>query len=58
MDPDGTRNNMGAWGGPGAALFWDNPAGGPVITNLVVTPSSVPQGGTISIEATAEIRSP
>jgi len=58
MDPDGTRNNMGVWGGPGAALFWDDPAGGPVITTLVVTPSSVPQGGTISIEATAEIRSP
>lgn len=55
-DPDGTLNDMGAYGGPGAASFWPYPLGGPVITNLSVTPASVPQGGTITINATGEIR--
>ncbi len=55
-DPDGTRNNHGAYGGPGAAAFWPSPTGGPVVTNLSVTPPSVPTGGTISIQATGEIR--
>lgn len=55
-DPDGTRNNQGACGGPFAAAFWPYPSGGPVITNLTVTPASVPQGGTITIQATGEVR--
>lgn len=55
-DPDGTRNNQGACGGPYAAAFWPYPSGGPVITNLTVTPASVPQGGTITIQATGEVR--
>lgn len=55
-DPDGTRNNMGVYGGPGAASFWPSPAGGPVVTDLQVTPPSVPSGGTITIRATGEIR--
>jgi hypothetical protein len=55
-DPDGTRNDQGAYGGPFAAAFWPYPTGGPVITELSVTPSSVPQGGTITIRATGEIR--
>ncbi len=55
-DPDGTRNNMGVYGGPGAASFWPYPEGGPVITELSVTPASVPQGGTITIKATGSIR--
>jgi len=55
-DPDGTRNNQGAYGGPGAASFWPSPTGGPVVTSLSVTPPSVPTGGTISIQATGEIR--
>ena len=55
-DPDGTRNNQGAFGGPGAADFWPYPAGGPVVTDLSVTPSSVPAGGTITIRATGKIR--
>ncbi len=55
-DPDGTRNNQGAFGGPGAADFWPYPAGGPVVTDLSVTPSSVPAGGTITIRATGEVR--
>lgn len=55
-DPDGTRNNQGAFGGSGAASYWPYPAGGPVVTDLSVTPSSVPAGGTISIHATGKIR--
>lgn len=55
-DPDNTRNNQGACGGPYAAAFWPYPSGGPVITNLTVTPASVPQGGTVTIQATGEVR--
>lgn len=55
-DPDGTRNDQGAYGGPFAASFWPSPAGGPVVTDLQVTPPSVPSEGTITIRATGEIR--
>lgn len=55
-DPDGTRNNMGVYGGPGAAGFWPDPAGGPVVTELLVTPPSVPVGGTLTLKATGKIR--
>lgn len=55
-DPDGTRNDQGAYGGPGAADFWPQSAGGPIVTDLVVTPQTVPVGGTISFHATGEIR--
>lgn len=53
-DPDGTNNDMGAFGGPGAAAFWPYPQGAPVITNLTATPSSVQKGGTITITATGQ----
>lgn len=56
LDPDGTRADIGAWGGPGAARFWPYPEGGPTITSIEVEPSSVPAGGTITIRATGEIR--
>jgi len=55
-DPDGTRNDMGVYGGPGAASFWPQPAGGPVVTELLVTPPSVPVGGTLTLKATGKIR--
>ncbi|MFV9644501.1 MAG: hypothetical protein ACNYWU_01640, partial [Desulfobacterales bacterium] len=55
-DPDGTRNDMGVYGGPGAASFWPEPAGGPVVTELSVTPPSVPVGGTLTLKATGKIR--
>lgn len=55
-DPDGTRNDMGVYGGPGAASFWPEPAGGPVVTELLVTPPSVPVGGTLTLKATGKIR--
>ncbi len=53
-DPDGSRNDIGAFGGPGAAAFW-SPLGVPVITEFSVTPSSVSQGGTITLKATGTV---
>ncbi len=55
-DPDGTRNDMGAYGGPDAASFWPYPPGAPIITSLTATPTSVPQGSPITINATGEIQ--
>lgn len=55
-DPDGTRNDQGVYGGPGAAGFWPNPAGGPVVTELSVSPPSVPVGGTLTLQATGKIQ--
>lgn len=56
FDVDGTRSDIGSFGGPGAALFWPYGNGGPVVTNLTVDPPYVPQGGTLSIKGTVEIR--
>ncbi|MEW6751116.1 MAG: right-handed parallel beta-helix repeat-containing protein [Candidatus Latescibacterota bacterium] len=50
-DPDGSRNDIGMYGGPYAAL-WIPPYTGPVVTSLEVTPSTVPQGGIITVRAT------
>jgi len=51
VDPDGSRNDMGMYGGPLAA-FWVEPYNGPVVTSVEVNPASVQQGGTITIRAT------
>lgn len=56
IDVDGTRSDMGSFGGPTAAAFWPYGNGGPVITDLTIDPVIVPRGGTISINATGEIR--
>jgi hypothetical protein len=56
LDPDGTRNNMGAYGGPGAADFWPDSPGSPVVTDLTVTPASVPTNGTVTIRAVGRVR--
>jgi nitrous oxidase accessory protein NosD len=55
-DPDGTRNDMGAFGGPDAAPFWPYPAGTPIITILTANPTSVQKGATITVNATGEIK--
>ncbi len=55
-DPDGTRNDKGVYGGPGAAGFWPTPAGSPVVTELSVTPHDVPLGGTLTITAKGTAR--
>jgi hypothetical protein len=56
LDPDGTRNNMGAYGGPGSADFWPDSPGAPVVTDLTVTPAAVPTDGTVTIKATGRVR--
>jgi len=53
LDPDGTRNDMGAYGGPYAAI---SSLLGPVVTELEVMPTSVKQGGTITIKATGSVK--
>lgn len=55
-DPDGTRNNLGAYGGPDAAPFWPHPNKGPVIVDIHVSGTSVPQGESITVRATGKIR--
>jgi len=47
-DGDGSRNDMGVYGGPNS---WGT---GPVITDLSISPTTINQGGTITIEATAK----
>jgi hypothetical protein len=56
LDPDGTRNNMGAYGGPGAATFWPDSPGAPVVTDLTVTPGAVPADGTVTVRARGRVR--
>jgi hypothetical protein len=56
MDPDGTTNDVGAYGGPGAATFFQNPTDGPIVRDLTVTPGSVPQGSPLTIRAVGSVR--
>lgn len=55
-DLDGSRNDMGAYGGPDAVSFWPYPQGTPIITNLTATPTAVQKGGTITIKATGAVQ--
>ena len=50
LDPNGTRNDMGVYGGPDCLG-----GGGPGITDTEVTPISVPQGETINVEASGTV---
>jgi hypothetical protein len=56
LDPDGSRGDLGAYSGPGAARFWPYPIGGPLVTDLRLSQGVVPQGGKITISATASTR--
>lgn len=56
MDPDGTPNDIGAYGGPGAATFFEGPADGPIVRELTVTPGAVAQGSTLRIQAKGSVR--
>lgn len=55
LDPDGTRSDRGAYGGPYAAAWFRSTIGGPVIENITVDPPQVRPGDeqTITIRATA-----
>ena len=52
-DPDGSQNDMGAYGGPEAANWWRDPFTGPTIENVTIDPPQVRPGGIITIRATA-----
>jgi len=56
FDPDGTRNDMGAYAGPDSASFWPYVTGGPIVTDIVLIPSSVPQGESITVTAKGQVR--
>ena len=51
LDLDGSRSDMGAFGGPGATET--SSVGGPVVSDVVVSPNPVEQGETITIRASA-----
>ena len=50
LDPDGSRNDQGVYGGPRSAAFWPKSAGRPVVTNLSSSPHDVALGGTFTIK--------
>ena len=52
-DPDGSRCDMGAYGGPEARNWWRDPFTGPVIVNVTIDPPQVRPGSNIVIRATA-----
>lgn len=56
VNPDGTRNDMGAYGGPWAATFYTNPNDGPIIRSVTIDQGLVPRGGTFTIRATGAVR--
>lgn len=58
VDPDGTQNDIGAYGGPGSAGFFPSPEGGPTIRSMSTFPSSVPKNGTITVQATGRANVP
>ncbi|MFI5366547.1 MAG: hypothetical protein ACHQ4J_13090 [Candidatus Binatia bacterium] len=57
-DPDGTRNDLGAYGGPDSADFFPSPEGGPTIRTMSLSPSSVPKNGTVTLQATGQVAVP
>ena len=56
LNPDGTRNDIGAYGGPGAATFFTNPNDGPILRNVTIDQGMVPKGSTFTIRATGAVR--
>jgi hypothetical protein len=54
-DPDGTRNDIGAFGGPESRGYFVNPNDGPTVRN-VTAPAVVRKGESIRIEATGAVR--
>lgn len=54
-DPDGTRNDIGPYGGPDSAGFFVSPTDGPVVREILV-PAVVQRGDTVTIQATGAVR--
>ena len=56
IDPDGTQNDMGAYGGPGAQSFYTNPNDGPIVREVILPQGMVPKGETFEIRARGAVR--
>jgi len=56
LDPDGTRNDIGAYGGPAAQNFYTNPNDGPMIRSVTIDQGMVPRGSSFTIRATGAVR--
>ena len=56
QDPDGTRSDIGLYGGHYCASFWYGPLNGPAVRGVIANPPVVQYGGTFRIEGTAEIK--
>lgn len=56
LDPDGTRSDLGAFGGQGAQTFYTSPNDGPIVRQLRIRQGMIPQGETFTIEATGAVR--
>lgn len=54
-DPDGTRNDMGAFGGPYCQRFFTSASDGPIV-HQIIAPASVRKGETLTIEAVGKTR--
>jgi len=55
-DPDGTRNDLGAFGGPDSWGFFPPLDGaGPSISAMSVEPNPVDKGGTVTLRATGRV---
>lgn len=55
-DPDGTRNDMGAYGGPYSESFFESFSDGPIVRDIAIVPGSIPQGETFTVQSTAAVR--
>jgi hypothetical protein len=56
LDPDGTRNDIGAYGGPGAQTFYTSSNDGPIVRGVTIDQGLIPRGGTFIIRATGAVR--
>jgi hypothetical protein len=54
-DPDNSRNDIGAYGGPGSLGFFENPTQGPLILGVTVDNPYVPRGARIAIRAKTSV---
>ncbi len=55
-DPDGTRNDMGAYGGSLSTNFFESINDGPVVRDIRISPSAIFKNGTFTIEAIGSVR--
>ena len=56
INPDGSRNDMGAYSGPNAVNYWPYPKGAPVVVNPTLDSNIIPLGGKLKLRATVRIQ--